>query len=365
MGGDNSITVRGTEVGNDIVVNRGATTTVTVAGRETINMVAANTDHLIVEALGGDDNVLVAGTGGPDNLTVDLGGPTANDTLSVTTGANASVTYGTDPASGVIGDATNGNVNFAGTEIINLTGAGGGTLTINGTNAADAINQNDNSVTVNNGAVVNFSAYSTLTFNGLGGSDEISLSNTSQGSSLTSITVNAGDPTAGSDTVVVNGTSSQETINFSPTSIDAGTITGAGPVPITLATTEHLIINGQGGNDLLTVTTPAGDDVATLDPGAVQDQGSITIRRFNTFGGNELLGLAFENLGGTGTLTFADPAGLAGTDSLIINGHDSGNSSDQFTVAANGNITLVVASGGGITRVLPIAIDPWSGVPDA
>ena len=63
-------------------------------------------------------------------------------------------------------------------------------------------------------------------------------------------------PGAG-DTLVVNGTSAADTINFTPSAANAASITGAGLVPINAATIEQIILNGQGGNDTLTVTTPA------------------------------------------------------------------------------------------------------------
>jgi len=51
-------------------------------------------------------------------LTVDGGLPTASDTLNITE-STATVSYGTDPSSGVV-SSPSGNVSFVGTEIINL-----------------------------------------------------------------------------------------------------------------------------------------------------------------------------------------------------------------------------------------------------
>ena len=70
---------------------------------------------------------------------------------------------------------SSGNVSFVAMEIISMTGDGTGTLTVNGTNANDAITQTGNNITVNNGAAVVFTAYPTLTLNGLNGDDTVSV----------------------------------------------------------------------------------------------------------------------------------------------------------------------------------------------
>ena len=103
-----------------------------------------------------------------------------------------------------------------------------------------------------------------------------------------SITVNGGDPTA-SDTLIANGTAAADTIDFhARRAADAGTITGAGPVPITFATIENVVINGQGGGDSLTVTTPAGMQLVTVTPGALADEGQVTLRNSTGLGGGAL-----------------------------------------------------------------------------
>jgi hypothetical protein len=77
-------------------------------------------------------------------------------------------------------------------------------------------------------------------------------------------------------------------------------------VPITFTTIEQVSINGQGGGDTLTYTSPSNGGAGssmTLTPGATQDAGTITGRKF---GGSTLTTLAFSNLGATGNVTFAD-----------------------------------------------------------
>ena len=103
---------------------------------------------------------------------------------------------------------------------------------------------------------IEFINKTTLTLNGLAGDDTINLNNPDTPTGLTAIAVNGGDPTA-SDKLIVNGTTGADNINFSPTSADAGGVTGAGPVAVSFTAVEQLAINGQGGNDDLTVTTPS------------------------------------------------------------------------------------------------------------
>ena len=151
--------------------------------------------------------------------------------------------------------------------------------------------------------------FSTLTLNGRFGSDDFSIS--PAGFGVTEIIVNGGDPTA-SDTVVVNGTTAGETIVFTPTAADAGTVlVGVAPI-VTLATVEHLTINGLGGNDTLTTVTPAAvsSDV-TITPGTTPDSGTIQV--------NSLLPMAFTTLGVTGQLSISDPT-VGDRDRVIYNG---------------------------------------------
>ena len=136
-------------------------------------------------------------------------------------------------------------------------------------------------VSVDNQEPIEFTNKDNLTLNGLAGSDVINLNNPfapagqTAGSFLANIYVNGGDPTGvgAGDTLVANGTTNADTINFAPTAADGGNIAGAGAVPITFSTIEQVEINGQGGGDSLTVTTPAGQQIVTVIPGAWRTRG--------------------------------------------------------------------------------------------
>ena len=87
-----------------------------------------------------------------------------------------------------------------------------GPLVVNATNADNAINYTQGSgrpPTAWSASMtyetIEFSNKTTLTINGLAGSDTINLNNPNTPTGLTGITVNGGDPT-GSDTLIVNGT---------------------------------------------------------------------------------------------------------------------------------------------------------------
>jgi len=189
-------------------------------------------------------------------------------------------------------------------------------------------------VTVDNFEPIEFDNKTNLVIDAGAGSDTINLNNPNTPSGLTGITVNAGDPTADSDTVVVNGTTSLDTITVDMLSIDGARVTGAQPVTVTVTTAEHLTINGRGGADALTYTSPGSGAEITFTPGANPDAGGITAQRFT---GTPLLPVAFEALRDTGSLTFANAGGTR-TDGLDIIGTDN---DDQFSLNAAGTVQIV------------------------
>src|SRR5262249_51956162 len=104
---------------------------------------------------------------------------------------------------------------------------------------------------------------------------------------------------------------------------------------------EHLVYDGQGGNDALTVVTPAGQQMIAVDPGVLPDEGTVSIQQSLTLGGSPLLGVSFTHLGAAGSLSFADAAVPAvPADVLTINGRDLANGSDIFRVLASGDVHL-------------------------
>jgi len=284
-----------------------------------------NLARLQINTLGGDDTVTVdVGSTDivPTPITFDGGG--GSDTLFVSgTPATAvdEAIYSPGPAVGegrlAYEDASNARlmtIDFVNLEpVVDLVVAN--TLTVNGTDADNAINYTAGSpdnglVTVDGFESIEFSNKDHLVINARSGDDVINLNNPTTPTSLTDITVNGGDPT-GSDKVVVNGTSAGDAIGVAPTAADAAQITIAGLPDVIVTTTESLVINGQGGDDSLTVITPAGFDEITYTPGPTVDSATVQVA--------SLVPLAFTNLGAYGAVSLADTDG-ARTDRLYYIG---------------------------------------------
>ena len=79
---------------------------------------------------------------------------------------------------------------------------------------------------------------------------------------------------------------------------------------ITATGMGQIAYNGQGGNDSLTVASPAATTV-TLTPGAAVDSGTVQMGTAAT-----LVPLSYSNLGTTGTLTVANTGGTR-VDTLV------------------------------------------------
>ena len=353
--GSNQVTVQGTS-GNDTIT---ATSGVAVAGDTQVavnslmpvQIVTADTASLIINGDAGNDNLDVVSTAAPVTIPITYDGGPGTNALTLKGGTATADTYtpgsqlgsGTDTlAFGAGGAAPTETVNFQNLAPI-FDSVAGPSLVVNGTNATNAINYsvgfnnlanylsvapnaNWGQVSVDSYEPIEFINKTTLTLNGLAGSDQFNLNNSNTPTGLTSIAVNGGDTTT-SNTLIVNGTTASDSIHVSPTGPAAATITGAGPVTTTATGVQQLVVNGQGGGDTLTVTTPVGANSDTYTPGAAVDSGSIQV--------GSLLPISYSNLGAAGGLTFAN-AGAA--DTLAVNG-TAGN--DTFTVAATtGAITL-------------------------
>ncbi len=140
---------------------------------------------------------------------------------------------------------------------------------------------------------------------------------------IDNLVVNGSSGAGANDTLTVNGTTGANTVTIAPTTANNATITGAGPM-ITATGMGQIAYNGQGGNDALTVTSPAATTV-TLTPGAAVDSGTVQMGTAAT-----LVPLSYSNLGTTGTLTVANTGGTR-VDTLVYNGTAG---DDVFTVDA-------------------------------
>ena len=146
-----------------------------------------------------------------------------------------------------------------------------------------------------------FANKTTLTINGLGGDDTIQVRNDGTPTGLTGVTVNGQD---GADTVRAVGTLGLDQIGFNPTSFDRATLTINALPTLTIQTTEGVAIDGQAGDDVLTITTLEGRDEMVLSSGPLTDSGTLTLFSNSTL--TSFVPLAFSNLGSGGELVFED-----------------------------------------------------------
>ncbi|MEX2174318.1 MAG: dockerin type I domain-containing protein, partial [Pirellulaceae bacterium] len=336
LGGNDSTTVTGSAAADAVTVTYGATTTVAVAGQQTLSLTSANLENLTIATGTGSDAVTLVGTANIATV-VDAGDPTANDTLTYTVAGNARVTQAAVSTTGKIDQTGGSDVDFVGVELLNIssTSTAGATLTVAATHDNDTIAAGLIGITavwINDGTIIRYNvagaAFTALTVQGRFGDDSFSIAPHAG----VAITVQGGDPTA-SDTVVVNGTTSADTIVVTPTSSNSATVQVNALGLVTLQTVEHLTINGLGGNDVLTFTSPdlAAADLITLTPGVAPDSGAIDIQ---SVGLNALLlPIDYRNLGGSGSLVFADGAAGARRDFLTYRGTDR---EDVFGIDAGG-----------------------------
>ena len=195
---------------------------------------------------------------------------------------------------------------------------------------------------------IDFSNKTTLTIKRvLAGDDVINLNNPNTPTGLTTITVSGGDPTA-SDKLIVTGTSGNDTIGYNPTGIGIGSVTIAGLPTVNFTTTESVVIDGNGGTDTLTHTTPAGFDVVTYTPGTAPDAGSIhTIRGLT---GTEIVPLSFLHIGGSGSVL---PSGAgAREDRLQVYGTVN---SETFQINGPTDQATINGTGGPVTTTMNTA----------
>lgn len=321
-------------------------------------------DNLNIFGNAGDDLLVIDNSGGLISLNsgISYDGGSGRDSLLLV-GPNsinsADYSVGPNPGDGriihstVVPLAASQIITFSNLEpVIDLVVAT--SLTVSATNADNAISYSagPNSGTVNplnptglltgNLAIDNFETYefankSALTIQALAGSDTVSLSQPTTPAALNSITVDGGLPATDSDRVLISGTNAAETFSFSPTSYDAATITGAGSASISLVTTEHVSLAGQGGTDSLTWISPAGTDIIRFTPAGNDSSGLITASRSS---GGTLLPLSFTNIAAnspTPNLTFLPDVLGSKVDQLTIVGTAG---SDVTQLSAAGIVTI-------------------------
>ncbi|MFO0943474.1 MAG: dockerin type I domain-containing protein [Pirellulales bacterium] len=347
-----TVVVNGTNASETIAIVKGATTTVSVGANKTINVDSTTTENVTVEGGDGNDVINVSGTSANGQLlTINAGSPTSNagaaaDVLNVilATAGTAAAVPGAAPDAGVITNP-DGNINYSGVDFFNVTGAAGAnTFNIQGTHDNDTMALQflggANRVWVNNRAVYTFASFATVNMNGLFGDDKINVLPVGL-VGVTTINVAGGDPTA-SDELVVSGTTGNDVINYTTSNtVGSGSVAITGSATVNFTTTEALVIDGVGGTDNLTVTTPAGvGHRTTVTPGANADSGKIVSQAFGA--GTGSVPLTYAHIGAVASVT------LVGQGDIVeFNGTAN---TDTFNISGT-TIQVINATGGFVTNL--------------
>ena len=310
---------------------------------------------LAVDGEAGDDMLTVDSTTGAVTTPISYDGGTGANALTLTGGTATSDVYtpGPNGGQGVSTLVIGGNTETV--QFVNLAPVFdnvAGPLVVNGTNGNDAITAGAiaNLVSVNNFETIAFANKSSLTLNGMGGDDAFNVS-------PANITLTGGSPTitvngaaGANDTLTVNGTVGNDTLGYNPTTPGAGSVTvNAAPVVNFLAIAQAAI-DGQGGADQLTNTTPASMHRVTYTPGAAPDAGTIASRTAG--GGTALTPLAFSHIGAGGSVTFASAGGredvleLYGTNDSDIFNVNGPADTIQILNPTSGSVTTQLHTGG-------------------
>ncbi len=210
------LTFHGSAGDDAIVLNGGQITLTPVAGPPAfVTLGYGGQGSLIIAAAAGNDAISV--TNPISAVHVDGGDPIQfSDTLTVDAGA-AAVSYRAGPQSdeGAIQVGAASPISFDHIEGVIITGNGTNAVTAQATNADNDITvvgtgANSFTVSIDGGPAVQFNAVNSLVVDALAGDDDISV--TTGPLAINSITINGGDPTAGSDTVVVTGTAAANNV---------------------------------------------------------------------------------------------------------------------------------------------------------
>lgn len=361
--GADTISVTGAGTGFSVT---GLPATITVTSSEGAN------DALTLNSLGGSDTITATAlAAGIVKLTIDSGADA--DTILGSQGADTILAGdGNDHVFGDNGNDTGflgaGDDVFEwapgdGNDIVEGQ-AGADELLFTGSNASESLN-----ITANGGRISFFRDVASVTmdlddveriqFHALGGADNVVVGDLS-GTDATHVDVHLQGSLGGGDgavdTVTANSTNGADTISVT----SAGGIVSASGLPVTVrlfdaeAANDRLVLNGQGGDDVINASGLAAGFVAlTVNGGLGNDVfvGSAGADLFTGGDGNDtsLLGagddIAAWNPGDDNDIV----EGQAGTDTLRFNG---ANIAETFTISANGGRVLFLRDVASVTMDL-------------
>ena len=334
-----------------------SSTSVAVTAGATLKTVHFNSnglESLRVHGHEGADTFVVSPINGL-SMFIDGGEPnsaanplTGGDRLSISADLAIAIhELGVEPDEGTVSTDI-GDIGFDHIESMTITDLIGNDIayTAVATNADDDITlhglgPNTYSVSINGGPAVVVVGSSSAQLRGLNGDDDFDV-DVNVANLGVAITVDGGLPSVSSDILTLTGTSNGEAIGFAPVSADSGTVSIGVVVNYTM--TEHVIINGGGGGDQLSIITTAGADALTYIPGANSDAGSVN----GSSAGGALTPMSFLNLGLQGSVQFQ--SGQIGEDALDVHGTTL---DDVFTLSSAGVVQITDAIG--LSRTLPIS----------
>jgi predicted lipoprotein with Yx(FWY)xxD motif len=328
------------------------------AGNDVINASALSAGAIALVLDGGAGNDVLAGGPGVETLT----GGDGNDSIDGNGGNDLALlgagndTFVWDPGDG--SDTVEGQ-------------DGTDTMRFNGANVAERVGLSANGnrltfVRAPGNVTMDTAGVERVDFNALGGADLVAVGDLS-GTDVTSVNVDlAGTLGGGSgdgqaDSVTVDGTNANDTINLSGDPAGVAVSGLAAVVAIQhQEPTDALTVNGLDGKDSISAAGLAAQAIAlTLDGGAGDDtiaggQGIETLLggegndSIDGNGGNDTASL------GAGDDTFVwDPGdgsdtveGQDGTDTMLFNG---ANASEQVDLSANGNRLKFFRTQGNVT----------------
>ena len=310
--------IQGTEENDTISVSAVGVVTITNNLGFSRAVDVSGFNSIVINALGGDDTITIT----PSALFAGgisvIGGTNGNgsDSLSLS-GADLVIDLETNLVTGVVG----GPVNFNGIEHLNVTATA--TITVNGKSSADQL------------SVTPTGANTAKIVPSIGGLLSI---NTTNPGSLTINTV------GGSDTVIVNGTSSNDSIGIARTATAQVTV-GALKV-IQVSNSEALRIASGDGNDTINVTGTGSSAFLVVDGGLNTTSDTLVVT-------NLTAGTTTYTPGSTSDSgTLATPDGgiqLLGTELISIAGSAAG---DTLTAnGTHGNDTIALQFLGGANRI--------------
>jgi len=302
------VTIDGAEPSSDSLVVAGG------AGDDVINASNLAANHISLTLNGGAGNDVIRGSHGNDTVA----GGQGNDTASLGDGDDTFVWNPGDGNDTVDGQAGADTLQFNGANVSETV-----TISANGTHASFVRDVASITMDLNN--------VETINFNALGSADTVTVNDLSK-TDVSKVNIDLGSPPASGlgdgsvDTVVINATNASDTITVTNNN---GMVTVSGlsaTVSISgFEATDHLVINGLGGDDAITASGlgtamqltanggdgadvlvgsagndtlagGAGDDVLIGNGGVdVLDGGSGNNVVFNAFAGLQNISLAAQH----------------------------------------------------------------------